>query len=336
MATTQEELTKAVSMVRNIDKHLTKFEKDFKEVSEGLQSGIDDESKEELELWKPKLAPAVTEIDQMLDACSQALASTTAVNKDQAFMKTRGEPVAKLITHLVKTQKKYAEWAKKARQLGEDATKALGTVAKTLKSAESALGAVKNRVGQSRGEVDKLDTNSDKWKKICQDAAAKHEDKTAEPARKALLDALASAKPFAVQTRKDLKKLQDDYPDLPAAMAVEVTRLGDSMATVEGLIKKADALYLELLAMKQKAMASKAEAPMIPMAELKKDVAKLVGIDPKDSTKMTLLHRLMNTTVHDKWAEQFVKHFHVKDGKDIVRKIDKLPYFVKQANLIDI
>ena len=334
MATTQETLNDAILRIRNIDKHLGKFDKDFKALSEGLQSGIDDESKEEIEFWQPKLAPTVTELDQMLDACVQALALTSIVNKDVAFMKTHSDGVGKLITHLTKTKNQYAEYAKKARKLGEDATKALGTVTKTLKAAEAALGAVKNRVAQSRGEIDKLDTNAAKWKAICQAAADKHEDKTAEPARMALLKAIGSAKPFAVQTRKDLTQLKSDYPDLPPEMQVEVTRLGDSMVTAEGLLKDAEDLYLELLEMKKKAMATKAEAPMIPKAELLK-VAPLAGIDPKDSTKMSLLHRLMNSTPHDKWAEQFNKVFKVSNGKEIVKNIDKLPYF-KKMQLIDI
>ena len=64
MATTQEELNKAVLMVRQIDAHLKAFEKEYNDVTNGLQGGIDDESKDEIELWKPKLEPALKDIDK--------------------------------------------------------------------------------------------------------------------------------------------------------------------------------------------------------------------------------------------------------------------------------
>ena len=263
MATTQEELNKAVLMVRQIDAHMKAFEKEYTGVTNGLQGGIDDESKDELELWKPKLDPALKDIDKTLDACAQALDSLRIVNKDQAFMKTRFEAVEKLLKHVVTTQKKYADWRVKGRKLGQDADKAVTAIAKSSKEAESEIGTMKNRIANVRKETDKFEDETKKWRQICVEAARTHNDKPAEAARLALLARIQEMEPAMKRTRVDFDQIRKDFPELPPELDTQVAGMGDSLLTAENSYKLGKPAFDEFIEMKKKAMADKAAPPMI-------------------------------------------------------------------------
>ena len=198
---------------------------------------------------------------------------------------------------------------------------------------EVEIAAMKVGVDGLRKDTDKFEDDIDKWRKICEDAAKSKNDKPAETARLALLTNVKALDTRAKRGRADFEKLKKTYPKLPPELAVQVTRIGDVLVTAEGSIKLGMSAFNEFIEMKKKAMAAKDEPQVVPKAELLK-IAPLVPFDPKDADKMKLLTKIINTVPHEKWAEQFNKLFKVTTGKQIVLKIEKLPYFKKQ--LIDI
>ena len=326
---------------KKIDDHDPKLRKDYEKVIAELRSGIKDESEDEIKVSRPALDDVIERIDMSLDACEIVHTLTTKLLADKPFVATNVNEIKNLIKHVAGAKNRLAGWAKEARDLGDEADKALGVVHKGAKEVEAQLGMLKNRLAALKADVVNLKKDVPSYERAARAAHAKGDQKSVERARLAILDSIAISKTQTKQYWPIVEKFKKDNPDLDRRLKVELQGLFDILNDADSEIAADDKKYLELLTtLKAPAKPEKdATLPDVPKAELIK-VAAIVHIDPKDSKQLSLLAKALNSNPHSKWAEALSKlavSLKLKDtnGKAMVIAIDKLPYFRNQQ-LIDI
>ncbi len=340
--TSQQTLQKMKDMRKELDKHDPIIKKAYESVTKELRSAIDDESEDEIKISQPKLDPAIEKIDQGLDACDRLHVLTTALLADKAFVATRIEEIKELIKHVAVTKNRLSTWATAARKLGEEADKALGGAQKSSKEVEAELGGLKNRAKKLTLAVNDFKADAPTLEKAAREATKKGDEKSAERARLTIFDLLKEPKRLSGEMRPLLEKFRKDHPDLDRGMKAELQWASDAFDDAIDTVKDGDKTFIELIKLKQTTMAAAkpAEVPDVPKAELLK-VAPIVGIDVKDAKHLTMLAKVLNTMPHEKWADGLAKlatslKLKNTNGKAMVVAIDKLPYFKKMLNLIDI
>lgn len=338
--TPQQMLTKIKAMAADLGKHEAPIKKAYDTATKDVRSAIDDGSENEITVVRPELDTAVEAVDKGLDACDRMQVIAKEMIKDKAFVAKNIEEIKKLLGSVSKKQNTFSDQATALRKLGEEADKALGVAAKGSKQIEAELGGLKNRAKKIAEDVLACKTDTPKLETRARDATKKGDEKTAEPARLAIWDAMVQPKRRLAELKPLFEKFKKDNPDLERVQKAELTWVGDGITDADDTIASGEKTFNELIKLKQTTMAAKPPAtPEVPKAELLK-VAPIVGFDPKDSRGMAELARILNKTPHDKWADGLGKlavalKLKSANGKAMVIAIDKLPYFKKQT-LIDI
>ena len=341
MADTPQQMLQTIKVIAgDLSKREAGIKKAYDTATKDVRSAIDDGSENEINVVKPELDTAVEAVDKGLDACDRMQAIAKEMIKDKAFVAKNLEDIKKLLGSVSKKQNTFSEQATALRKLGEEADKALGVAAKSSKQIEAELGGLKNRAKKIAEDILACKTDIPKLETKARDATQKGDEKTAEPARIAIWDAMVQPKRRLGELKPLYEKFKKENPDLDKPLKAELTWVGDGITDATDTIAAGEKTFNELIKLKQTTMAAKPPAtPEVPKAELLK-VAPIVGFDPKDSRGMAELARILNRTPHDKWADGLAKLAVVlklknTNGKAMVIAIDKLPYFKKQS-LIDI
>src|ERR1700741_5588797 len=134
-----ETLASTVDMVRYIDQKDRKVQARFKKVCDGLRSGIDPGSEDEIALYRPQLAEVGAQIDDGLNSVQGALHLLARLREDKSFMEARFEQVEKLLKTVAAVRKRFSDQAMHARKLGRELEQALADIKKGELSAEADL-----------------------------------------------------------------------------------------------------------------------------------------------------------------------------------------------------
>lgn len=313
--------------------------KAFETAKKGLRGAIDDESDDEIKLATPALDDAIEKIDQNLDACDRLHRLTTELMTHAEFVAGHRADLKAIVGHFGHQKKELSDWAKEARDLKQEAQKALVTAQKGARETDAELGGLKNRAAKLAADIGECKAQFPKLEKAARDATDKDDDKTAEKARLAIFDLMKEPKRRAAELRPLLKQFQSEHPDLERALKTELQDVVDTLQDADDTLAAGDKLFMTLIKLKQQAAADKAQRPPppleVPKAELIK-VAPIVGIDPKDAKSLALLAKLFSNTAQDKWGEALPKlqaqlKLKVTNGKAMVDAIMKLPFFKRQA-----
>ncbi len=341
MAKTPQEM---LQEIKGIAAMLAKYEPSIKKshdtATKDVRSAIDDGSENEITVVRPELDAAIEWVDKGFDSCDRMQVIAKKMIKDKAFVAKNIDMIKALLGSVSKKQNTFSDQAAALRKLGQEADKALGVAAKGSKQIEAELGGLKNRAKKIAEDILACKTDIPKLETRARDATKKGDEKTAEPARIAIWDAMVQPKRRLGELKPLYEKFKKENPDLDKPLKAELTWVGDGITDATDTIAGGEKTFNELIKLKQTTMAAKPPAtPEVPKAELLK-VAPIVGFDPKDSRGMAEQARILNKTPHDKWADGLVKlaaalKLKNANGKAMVIAIDKLPYFRKQT-LIDI
>ncbi len=323
----------------DLDKKLVKFEaptrKAFDLAMNNMKKAIDDESEDEIQFAQDDVDKAQDLINKCLHACEVLHGYTDELQKDREFVVQHREQIVKVVQHFGPLQKEFAKDAQELRKLGEQSHKAEASAQRGSAETEADLGKLRNfsaGLEYAVGEYNKARPKLDK------DGRADPAGKTAEQARLKLIELRKVIDDLVGSTDEAVKDFNKNHPDVDASMKREVTAAADNVQRGKQSSGDARDLYMELLQLKQKAAAAKAPAPkpiVIPDADVKKLIAPIVGLDPKDAKAMAELIKLLKESQPDGWIGPLGK-LAVKykskntNGRAMAEQIVKLPVVKKQ------
>lgn len=333
-----------LAWMKALDKKLTTNEGPAKKAYElalrNMKQAIDNESEDEIQLAQDDVKNASSTVDQCLHACQQLHQYTDALQQDREFLVAHRAEIIKVVTHFGTKQKEMAKWSKELRDLGETARKAESAAKQGTADIEGDLGALKNQAQWVTAEIKKFGTERPKIEK---DARGDPTAKVAEQARLKLIDLNKSLEETVRDAKKAVLAFGKDHPDVESSIKREVQTATDEVSRGESLLKDGNALLLELLKLKQTAAsqkkppaAAKPPAPLVVTeADIKKSVAPIVGIDPKDAKAVAEIGKLLKGMPKEKWGEGLgklaVKYKSKKtDGKAMAAAVLNLPAVKKQ------
>jgi chromosome segregation ATPase len=336
---TAETLASTIEMVRIVDQKDRKVQVRFRKVCDGLRSGIDHGSEDEIALYRPQLAEVGAQIDDGLNNVQGALRLLAQLRADQSIMETRFAQVEKLLKTVAAVRKRFSDQAMEARRLDRDVEQALATIRKSVLSAEADLGALQSQMKALMKTTAWVEAESAKHEKAARTAWEKKDQKALTAARKALIDLLpvrddvAAMKPRIEAYRKAHPELDRERQAEVQAMVDDLERAGDTMARVDRSVR-------ELVALGQVPKEEEAAAPQaqrLGHAEVDKIVTAF-GLDAaKHAGLRARAMKIVNACPLAKWPKELAKLYGAKEAelKAKIGNLLKLP-FVKPMALIDI
>lgn len=335
---TAQDLKNVVEMVKKIDVDYKKCEPAYTKAEANLQEAIDDQSADELELFRPQVQKALKDVDSCIHSIDGALALLSHLRKDEALMETKTDQINALVKGLVNKQQTLTAHAKKGRSmvLG-DSQKALDAAKSGEMALETELSDLKNIVDRAEKAVKYIEGEAAKLEKQTLDAQKAGNAQAMSDARVKYLDlgygdqerGATLTKPKA---QKLLARLKDSKQRAEAQWAID--SLQDLSDRCRVLSKRGQELALLKIAAKPAAPAPK--PPKLNSSQVQQ-IAKLLMIDVKDGKAIGKLTKLVNDFPHSDWPAQIVKQMGCKkpDVDAAMKKINQLP-FVKPLYLIDI
>ena len=302
---TAEALASTVDMVRLIDQKDRKVQARFRKVCDGLRSGIDHGSEDEIALYRPQLADVGAQLDDGLNNVQGALHLLAQLRADKALMEARFEQIEKLLKTVAAVRKRFSDQAMKA-------------LMKTTAW---------------------VDAEAAKHAKAARAAWEKKDQKALTTARKALIDLMpirddvSAMKPRVEAYRKAHPDLDRERKAEVQAMVDDLERAGDTMARVDRVVR-------ELVALGQVPKEAKpvaSPAPKLGHAEVDKIVIAF-GLDAgRNAGLRAQASRIVNAFPFAKWPKELAKLYGAKEAelKAKIGNLMKLP-FVRPMALIDI
>ncbi len=333
---TAKTLADTYNMVKLIDQQDKKIQPRFRRMYDGLKSGIDDASEDEIELYRPQLAKVVDEIDDALNTVQGALGLLSQLRADKDLMETKFEQIEKLVKTVAAMRKRLSEQAAQARKLDHEVDQALGTIKKGELSAEADLGALQAQVKGLMKTIVYIDTEAPKLEQTARKAWDKKDQKTLTDSRLKLIDFLKYGT-AATAMKPRIEKYKKQYPDLDREHKAEVQWLLDDLERAEDSIKRVEKTVKELVALGQVPKEEKkAPPPKFGNAEVYK-IVKEFGLDTNDIDMRVKAMKIINSCPVDQWPKELAKLYGVKESelKAKLNNVRKLP-FVKPLSLIDI
>lgn len=338
---TAQDLKNVVDMVRKIDVDYKKCEPAYTKAEANLREAIDDQSEDELELFRPQMLKALKELDGCIHSIDGALALLRHLRKDEALMESRTDQINQLVKGLVDKQQKLTAHAARGRAMVMDeAQKALAAAKNGAMAIETELSELKSIVERAEKDLRTIEGQAKTAEAAVLAAQKAGDTKLMIAARTRFLDLgfrelLAAAPNMLARATRLLPRLKDGPQRAECQWAI------DSVRDLAERCRALDARHREMVALKA------VEKPATPEPKAKKkprfagaqvlQIAKLLTIDPKDGKAIATLTKLVNLYHRLEWAEQFVKQLGCKkaDAEAAFRKIEKLP-FVQATYLIDI
>ena len=336
---TAETLASTVDMVRFIDQKDRKVQARFKKVCDGLRSGIDHGSEDEIALYRPQLAEVGAQIDDGLNNVQGALHLIARLREDKPFMETRFEQVEKLLKTVAVVRKRFSDQAMQVRKLEKDVEQALADIEKGELSAEADLGALQSQMKALMKTTAWVEAEAAKHDKAARAAWEKKDQKALTTARTALIDLLPIRDDVAAMKPR-VEAYRKAHPDLDRERKAEVQDMVDDLVRAGDTMARVDRMVRELVALgqvpKQEKEAAAEAAPKLGQAEVVKIVTAF-GLDAKPADLRAKAMKIVNAIPFARWPKELAKLYGAKETelKAKIGNLMKLP-FVKPMALIDI
>lgn len=333
------DLAEALKNLVDLDKKLAKNEgptrKAVELATKNVKQAMANENEDEIQLAQDDVEDAKVKVDQCLHACQQLHEYTNELQKDREFLVKNRAVVVKVVQHFGTVQKEMAKHAQALRKLEEDARKAETAAAKGAADVESDLGALNNFATWLDAALKDYATNRPK---VDKDARGDPASKAAEQARLKLIKLNEGVTETLRDTKKALQDFQKEHADVEPDVKRELQRVTDLVTRGEDAAKDGTELLRELLQLKQQKAAAKKPAPkpiVVSEADVKKLVAPIVGIDPKDAKAVGELAKLLKDSPPDGWIAPLGKlatkyKSANTNGRAMAEQIVKLPVVKKQ------
>jgi len=270
-------LASTLEMVRLLDLKDRKIQPVFRKTFDGLKSGIDDASEDEIALYRPPLAKLVGQIDDALNSTQAILQLFAKLRADKTVMETRFDQIEKLVKLVAAVRKRLSEEAAQARQLDRDVEQALVAMRKSEIAVEAELGALQSQMKTMMKTIAYVDAETPKLENAARAAFAKKDQKALTEARKTLIDWL----PVGAQVtalKADVGKYLKAHPDLDRERKAEAQWLLDDLQRAADSMKRLEKAVRELVALGQVPKEEKAPAPKLGHAEVEK-IVKTLGVE---------------------------------------------------------
>lgn len=325
-----------------LDKKLAKNEaparKAWADAQKSMKAAIDDESEDEIQFAQRDLDKAKDIVGKCLHACKVLHEYTDALQEDRDFLEAHRADVLKVVRHFGPIQKEFSTYNQEIRKLEEQSGKAERAAKQGAADTEADLGALNNQAGGLEHSVDTWNTQRPKLEKAARDDPA---SKAAEQARLKMIDLTADIDTWLREIKPPLAAFEKAHPQPDASIKRDLQKVRDAISRGEGASSDGSDLYKELLALKQKAAASaaaKKPAPapiVVSEADVKKLIAPIVGLDPKDAKAIAELGKLLKDSPPDGWIGPLGKlaaKYKAKNtnGRAMAEQIVKLPVVKKQ------
>ena len=333
-----EMLANTVHMVQFIDQKDRKIQARFKKTIEGLRSGVDHASEDEIALYRPQLAQLAGEIDDGLNNVQGALRLLSQLREDKAVMDTRFEQIEKLVKTIAEIRKRFSDQAMQARQLEHDVEQSLGTIRKGDLAAEAELGALQSQMKALVKTIAWVNAEAPKAEKAARAAWDRKDQKALTAARKTLIDLLPIRDDVSAMKPR-VEAYRKAHPDLDRERKAEVQYMVDDLERATDAMKDVDKIVRELVALGQVPQEEKkaaASAPKLRDAEVEK-IVQAFGLDAKQGGLRAKAMKIVNACPFAQWPKELAKVYGAKEAdlKAKVGSLMKLP-FVKTLTLIDI
>lgn len=334
---TAQTLRNVVEMVKKIDAAYKKCEPAYRKAEANLQEAIDDKSEDELELFRPQMEKVLKEVDSCIHSISGALGLLRNLRKDEALMETRADQINALVKGLVDKQQLLAKAAAKGRTMVMDeAKKALEAAKSSNETLEAELSELKDTVNRIEKAVKYIESQAQalEAKTLAAQKAGNQKDMSAARVKYLELgygDQEKGATLTKPKAQKLLARLKDSKQRAECQWAIDsLQNLSDRC---RALSKRGSELALLKIDAKAAAPAPK---PKLGSSQVQQ-IAKLLGLDVKDSKAISRLTKLVADHPHVAWPAQIVKQFDMKKAEveAAMKKINQLP-FVRPLYLIDI
>jgi hypothetical protein len=331
-----ETLANTITFVKLIDQKDRKIQSRFKKTLDGLKSGIDDASEDEIALYRPQLAQVAGEIDDALNTVQGALGLLAQLRGDPDVMETRFEQIEKLVKTVAAARKRLSDQAMQARELDHEVDQALAAIKKGEVAAEADLGALQSQMKALMKTIAYVDTEAPKLEKVARSAWEKKDQKALTGARTTLIDLLPIGDGVTAMKLR-IEKFQKQHPDLDRERKAEAQWMLDDLERAADSIKRLAKTVRELVALGQVPHEEKkAPPPKFGIPEVYK-IVKEIGLDTNRIDLRVKAMKIVNTCPVDEWPKELAKLYGAKetDLKSKMGNVRKLP-FVKPLALIDI
>ena len=335
---TAQDLKNVVEMVKKIETDYKKCEPKYVKVEKDLQEAIDDQSEDELELFRPQMQKALQDVDSCIHSIDGALALLRNLRKDEALMEAKTDQINLLVKGLVNKQQILAKHAADGREMIlEKAEKALKEAKNSATTIETELSDLKNSVKQSEDAVRYIEGQGAIFDKQTLAAQKAGDAKLMSDSRVKFLKLdyakfKISMQGMKAKAEKFLPRIKDSKQRAEAQWALDT--LNDLIDRCGTMSKRGQELTL------LKIVAAPAPAPK-PPAKLNNSqilmIAKHFPIDVKDGKLVSKFTKILNDNAHGEWPQKLIKEFGWKKPEvdAAMKKVNQLP-FVKPLYLIDI
>lgn len=333
-----QDLRNVVEMIKKIDADYKKCEPDYRKVEADLQEAIDDESIDELELFRPQMDSALKGVDKCMHAINGALALLGNLRKDADLMAEKTEQINSLVKALVNKKQVLAAHAEKGRaMLLDDSQEALDAAKTGSLETEGNLSDLKNAHLQMQKAIDHIEAEGKKLDAATLAAQAKGNARLMSAARVKFLelgytDLEISAQGLLARVKKAHPQFKDNK------QRAEAQWILDDLPGLIGRCRKMSARGQELALLK---IATAPAAPASPPAKLTSSqvatLAKHFPLDGDDSKELSKFGKILNENPHNEWPPRLIRVFGwSKSEVDAGMKRANHYPFVKALYLIDI
>ena len=334
---TAQLLAETLQTVRYIDQKDRKVQAHFKKACDGLKSGIDHASEDEIALYRPQLKQVADEIDDGLNSVQRALRELAQLRADKALMETRFEQIEKLVKTVAAIRKRFSDQAMQGRKLEHDVEQALATIRKGELAAEADLGALQSQMGALMRTSAYRDVESVKLEKAARTAWEKKDQKALTAARTTLIDWAQMGANDVTSMKPRVEAYRKAHPDLDRERKAEVQDMLDDLERAGDSVKRVERMVRELMALGQVPKEEKpAPAGKLGQVEVAKIVAAF-GLDAKHADLRAKAMKIVNACPFARWPKELAKLYGAKETelRAKIGNLMKLP-FVKPMTLIDI
>ena len=303
---TAKTLADTIKMVKLIDQQDKKIQPRFKKMSEGLKTGIDNGSEDEIALYRPQLEKVVEEIDDCLNTIQGAQGLMAQLRKDDVLMETKFDQIEALVKTVSTTRKTLAQQAAAARKLDDAADKGLDEAKGSAESAEADLAALKDQVGDLMKTIYHIETEAPKLEAAAKKAFDSRDQKGLTDARLKLIEFLKYG--TAAKTMKPrIEKYVKQYPKLDREQKNQAQYLLDDLFRAESSVDDVNKMIKELIGLGQvkKINASQAAKTLgIKDAADQAELKRILDSDPKDLAKALDPLAKKNKSTGKAWADK--------------------------------
>jgi len=302
---TAKTLADTIKMVKLIDQQDKKIQPRFKKMSEGLKSGIDNGSEDEIALYRPQLEKVVQEIDDCLNTIQGAQGLMAQLRKDDVLMETKFDDIEKLVKTVSTTRKTLVGQAAAARKLDDAADKGLDEAKSSAESAGADLSALKDQVADLMKTIYHIETEAPKLEGAARKAFDARDKKGLTEARLKLIEFLKYGT-AAKMMKPRVEKYRKQYK-LDREMNNEAQYLLDDLFRAESSVKDVDKMVKDLIGLGQVQKINAAQAAKtlgIKDAADQAELKRILDSDPKDLAKALDPLAKKNKSTGKAWADK--------------------------------